>query len=251
MSYRTRSSYRIANAECRIEDTEHIVMPNCELRIAHNRSQRSARTPTRAPAPAAGELTTELSVPTERGVVPNWMTSDVLLTTFWYALTLALHTHTAHARDAGRDGTTTVGATGDGPNYIFSSSFNVTERGTPPPFTDRRQKVSQSLRPDRERIHRRIHPMRSSTLQPKLLHFPKAGGFSFAPSVVAFNGSELVEGEGLRRHAALSDSDGADMSSVVAFFRQPEERLLSTYWYMRSKGMWCCACAQRLSSQWR
>ena len=61
----------------------------------------------------------------ERGVVPNWMTSDMLLTAFWYALTLALHTHTAHTRDAGRDGTT-VGATGDGPYYIFSSSSNVT-----------------------------------------------------------------------------------------------------------------------------
>ena len=54
------------------------------------------------------------------------MTSDVLLTTFWYALTLALHTHTAQARDAGRDGTTTVGATGDGPYHIFGSNSNVT-----------------------------------------------------------------------------------------------------------------------------
>ena len=136
-----------------------------------------------------------------------------------------------------------MGATGDDPYYIFSSSSNVTERGTPRPFTDRRQKVSADKKVSQTNS--------SDEMQPKLLHFPKAGGFSFAPSVVTFNGSELVEGEGLRRHAALSDSDGADMSSVVAFFRQPEERLLSTYWYMRSKGMWCCACAQRLSSQFR
>ena len=38
------------------------------------------------------------------------------------ALTLALHTHTAHARDAGRDGTT-EGAAGDGLYYIFGSQF--------------------------------------------------------------------------------------------------------------------------------
>ena len=50
---------------------------------------------------------------------------DVLLTTFWYALTLALHTHTAHARDAGCDDTT-VGAADGGLYYIFGSNQNVT-----------------------------------------------------------------------------------------------------------------------------
>ena len=44
--------------------------------------------------------------------------------TSWYALTLALHTHTAHARDAGCDDTT-VGAADDGLYYIFGSKFKT------------------------------------------------------------------------------------------------------------------------------
>ena len=47
------------------------------------------------------------------------------LTTLWYALTHALHTHTAHARDAGCDDTT-VGAADGGLYYIFGSNQNVT-----------------------------------------------------------------------------------------------------------------------------
>ena len=49
---------------------------------------------------------------------------DALLTTSWYALTLALHTHTAHARDAGCDDTT-VGAADGGLYYIFGSKFKT------------------------------------------------------------------------------------------------------------------------------
>ena len=48
----------------------------------------------------------------------------MLLTTLWYALTLALHTHTAHARDAGCEDTT-VGAADDGLYYIFGSKFKT------------------------------------------------------------------------------------------------------------------------------
>ena len=46
---------------------------------------------------------------------------------YMYALTHALHTHTAHARDAGLDGTT-VGTVGDSIYYISGSRFNVTVR---------------------------------------------------------------------------------------------------------------------------
>ena len=46
------------------------------------------------------------------------------MTTFWYALTLALRTHTAHARDAGCDDTT-VGAADGGLYYIFGSKFKT------------------------------------------------------------------------------------------------------------------------------
>ena len=74
-----------------------------------------------------------------------------LLTTFWYALTLALHTHTAHARDAGRDGTT-VGAAGDGLYYIFGSKVSIPSGArpprarTPPPFGPRQVHVQEPLR---------------------------------------------------------------------------------------------------------
>ena len=46
----------------------------------------------------------------------------MLLTAFWYALTLALHTHTAHARDAGRDGTTV------GIYHLFGSKLQLFKR---------------------------------------------------------------------------------------------------------------------------
>ena len=49
---------------------------------------------------------------------------DVRLTTLWYALTHALHTHTAHTRDAGCDDTT-VGAADGGLYYIFGSKFKT------------------------------------------------------------------------------------------------------------------------------
>ena len=70
------------------------------------------------------------------------------------------------------------------------------------------------------------------------LHFPKAGGMTFATSVEVFGGIELTEGDQHRRHAPLRDGD--DLSNVAALFRHPEERLLSTYWYVHEHGRFCC-----------
>ena len=60
----------------------------------------------------------------EKSVVHLDGCGDVRLTTLWYALTHALHTHTAHARDAGCDDTT-VGAADGGLYYIFGSKFKT------------------------------------------------------------------------------------------------------------------------------
>ena len=73
----------------------------------------------------------------------------------------------------------------------------------------------------------------------RFLHFPKAGGVSFASSVIVHGGTELLEGELMRRHMALNVSRD-DLRSVVALFRHPEERLCSTYWYIRQHAPYCC-----------
>ena len=63
---------------------------------------------------------------------------------------------------------------------------------------------------------------------------------SFASSVLAFGGAELMEGEPPRRHAPLRNLTEIDLTSVVALFRHPEERLLSTYWYIHQHRQFCC-----------
>ena len=76
-------------------------------------------------------------------------------------------------------------------------------------------------------------------LDARFLHFPKAGGVSFASSVIVHGGSEMLEGERMRRHMALNASTDP-LRTIVALFRHPEERLLSTYWYVRQHAPYCC-----------
>lgn len=88
--------------------------------------------------------------------------------------------------------------------------------------------------------HHREHASASSPAA-TFLHFPKAGGISFSSSVLVFGGEELMEDEWRpSRHAPLRNLSKVDLHSVVALFRHPEERLLSTYWYIRQYRQFCC-----------
>jgi len=68
----------------------------------------------------------------------------------------------------------------------------------------------------------------------KFLHFPKAGS-SFQISLDLHNAS-MMNG-----HAPIAaDASAAAVRHVAALFRHPEERLISLYGWMRTRGVGCC-----------
>jgi hypothetical protein len=66
---------------------------------------------------------------------------------------------------------------------------------------------------------------------PSFLHFPKCGT-SFEQTLAVYNGTTIPN------HTPLLHEQSP--STVAAMFRQPEERLRSSYWHIRASHKYCC-----------